>query len=121
MPSTANEREREQNKPKLQSDGAGARDGGKGTRNGTGEPGRDKPWPFRAGQYTICKVLAPLTEGYLVKVPGCELEGYIQTKAKLQPMEEIMAQIVCVSQGRVLLSAVFLEQDIELRTNQAST
>lgn len=111
MATTANEREREQTKPKLQSDGAGARDGGRGTRNGTGEPGRGQPGRFRAGQNVICQVLEPSMEGYLVSVAGCELPAYIQTKATLQPKEEILAQFVCVSQGRMLLSAIFLKPD----------
>lgn len=109
MPSTANEREREQNKPKLQSDGAGARDGGRGTRNGTGEPGRGQPGEFKAGQLVICTVLEPFMQGYLVSVSSCEMEGYIQTIATLHQNEEILCQFICVSQERVLLSPLLLK------------
>jgi hypothetical protein len=109
MPTTANERERDQDKPKLQSDGAGARDGGRRTRNGTGEPGRSQPGRFRWGQNVICRVLQPFMEGYLVIVPGSDLRGYIKTNNTLEPYQEILAQFVCVSQGRIFLVPIFLK------------
>jgi hypothetical protein len=111
MPTTASERERDEDKPKLQSDGAGARDGGRRTRNGTGEPGRGQPGRFRAGQNVICTVLEPFMDGYLLIVPGSDLNGYIKTKNTLATNQEILAQFVCVSQGRIFLVPPFLKPD----------
>lgn len=59
----------------------------------------------------ICTVLEPIMEGYLVIVPGSDLKGYIKTKNTLATNQEILAQFVCVSQGRIFLVPVFLKPD----------
>jgi hypothetical protein len=50
-------------------------------------------------------------DGYLLIVPGSDLNGYIKTKNTLATNQEILAQFVCVSQGRIFLVPPFLKPD----------
>jgi hypothetical protein len=108
VPATSNEREKEEHKPKLQSDGAGARDGGKGTRNGAGESGHDQSHPdYKPGQNITCTVIQAQRNGYLVSVPATGERGFYGTNAQLNPNETILAQYICRHSGRVMLAPIY--------------
>jgi hypothetical protein len=68
------------------------------------------PWTskmsgYKAGQNVACRVVGPEPGGYSVLIPKDNLPGFLPTDAKLKPGEEVLAQFVCVSNNRVLLSA----------------
>lgn len=108
MPATSNERENEEHKPKLQSDGAGARDGGNGSRNGAGESGHGQSHPdYKPGQNITCTVIQAQRNGYLVCVPAAGERGFYGTNALLSPNETIVAQYICRHNGRALLTPIY--------------
>lgn len=68
------------------------------------------PWTskmsgYKAGQNVACKVVRPEPGGYEVRTTKDNLPGFLPTEAKLKEGEEVLAQFVCVSNNRVLLSA----------------
>lgn len=68
------------------------------------------PWTskmsgYKAGQNVACKVVRPEPGGYEVRTTKDNLPGFLPTDAKLKEGEEVLAQFVCVSNNRVLLSA----------------
>lgn len=50
-------------------------------------------------------------EGYAVSVPGSDIKGYIKTKNTFEPNQEILAQFICVTEGRIFLVPIFLKPD----------
>lgn len=68
------------------------------------------PWTskmsgYKAGQNVACKVVRPEPGGYEVMIPKDNLKGFLPTDAILKPGEEVLAQFVCITNNRVLLSA----------------
>jgi hypothetical protein len=68
------------------------------------------PWTskmsgYKAGQNVACKVVRQEPGGYEVRTTRDNLPGFLPTEAKLKDGEEVLAQFVCVSNNRVLLSA----------------
>ncbi len=62
---------------------------------------------FRAGENLICKVIKAEPSGYEVLIVNHYLAGFLPTQALLRPGEEVLGQIVCVHNHRILLSARF--------------
>jgi len=62
---------------------------------------------FAPGQNLICKVSHAEPSGYAVIIVKDNLPGFLPTEVRLRPGEEILAQFVCVSNRRILLSSRF--------------
>jgi hypothetical protein len=70
------------------------------------------PWKmsgYKAGQNVICRISYPEPGGYAVIVSkdNDNLPGFLPTQEELKIGEEILAQFVCVSNHRILLSERF--------------
>ncbi len=68
------------------------------------------PWKatgYKAGQNVICRVVKAEADGFAVTIPKDNLPGFIRTNAHHSPGEEVLAQFVCVHNGRILLSPLF--------------
>lgn len=68
------------------------------------------PWKatgYKPGQNVVCRVLKAETDGYAVIIPKDNLPGFIRTSASHAANEEVLAQFVCIHNGRILLSPLF--------------
>jgi len=70
------------------------------------------PWQLpdlRAGQNLTCRVEQQERDGYAVTVPidKFDLPGFLPTDEALKIGQEVLAQFVCVSNNRILLSSRF--------------
>ena len=68
------------------------------------------PWKlpeFRAGQNITCRVERQERDGYAVTISKDNLPGFLPTEESLKIGEEILAQFVCVSNNRILLTTRF--------------
>ncbi len=62
---------------------------------------------YKAGQNVSAKVMGPEPGGYSVMLTKDNLPGFLPTEQKLKAGEEVLAQFVCVSNNRILLSSRF--------------
>jgi hypothetical protein len=68
------------------------------------------PWKmsgYKAGQNVICRISYAEPGGYAVVISKDGLPGFLPTQEELKIDEEILAQVVCVSNNRILLSERF--------------
>jgi hypothetical protein len=68
------------------------------------------PWKlpeFKAGQNITCRVDRPERDGYVVTISKDNLAGFLHTEEHLRVGEEVLAQFVCVSNNRILLTTRF--------------
>src|SRR5689334_3607100 len=68
------------------------------------------PWKlpeFKAGQNVICRIEKPERDGYAVTISKDKLPGFLHTEETLKIGEEILAQFVCISNNRILLTTRF--------------
>ena len=68
------------------------------------------PWKlpeYKAGQNLSCKVERQERDGYIVTISKDNRLGFLSTEEQLKIGEEILAQFVCVSNNRILLSTRF--------------
>ncbi len=68
------------------------------------------PWKlpeFRAGQNITCRVERQERDGYAVTTSKDNLPGFLPTEEPLKIGEEVLAQFVCVSNNRILLTTRF--------------
>ena len=62
---------------------------------------------FYAGQNMICRILHAEPHGYAVLLPKYNFVGVLVTEQPLEPGEEVSAQYVCRSNGKMLLQCRF--------------
>jgi hypothetical protein len=62
---------------------------------------------LKAGDQLVCKVLNAEPSGYAVTIPKLGLRAFLATESELKLGEEVFAQYVCVSNGRILLQKRF--------------
>lgn len=84
---------------KTAAGGSGAGGGGSGTIGGGGGSG------FKAGQNLVCGIVAAEPGGYTVVLKKGNLSGFLPTEVHLKRNEEVLAQFVCMHNGRVLLAS----------------
>ncbi len=68
------------------------------------------PWKlpeFRAGQNIVCRVERQEPDGYAVTISKENLPGFLPTEEPLRIGEEVLAQFVCVTNNRILLTTRF--------------
>ena len=68
------------------------------------------PWKlpeFKAGQNITCRVERQERDGYAVTITKDNLPGFLPTEEPLKIGQEILAQYVCVSNNRILLTTRF--------------
>lgn len=76
--------------------GGGGSSGGSGGKTG-----------YKAGQNVACIVVHQEKDGYSVVTEKDNLPGFIATAQIHQPGDQISAVVVCVHNGRILLSQLF--------------
>ena len=61
---------------------------------------------YMPGQNMTCVITAAEPGGYAVSVKGESIPGFVPTEVKIGLGQEIIAQFVCIVQGRMLLTAL---------------
>ncbi len=59
---------------------------------------------LRAGQNVACRVLGEEPGGYVILLTKYDLPGFLPLNCKLSIGEEVVAQVVCFHNNRVLVS-----------------
>ena len=68
------------------------------------------PWKmpeFRAGQIVTCRIEKQERDGYAVTISKDDLPGFLPSDEPLKIGQEILAQFVCISNNRILLTTRF--------------
>jgi len=77
--------------------------GGSGSSGGGGGPF------YKEGQIIACKVHYAEKDGYAVNSQKYNLPGFMKTSKILKPGDDVLGVFVCVHNGRMILSQLFLE------------
>ncbi len=79
------------------------------------------PWKlpeFRAGQNVICRIERQEPDGYAVTISKENLPGFLPSEEPLKIGEEVLAQFVCITNNRILLTTRFSSIPNEKRSVQ---
>lgn len=72
-----------------------------------GGSGNEPPPGFRAGDRIMCRVVEPEPGGYSVTILKTNQNGFVKTKAVLEPGVDVLAEFVCIYKYKVLVTLVF--------------
>jgi hypothetical protein len=62
---------------------------------------------LKAGDRIVCKITRAEPGGYALTIPKLGLQGFLPSEKKLKPGDEVLANYVCVSNGRILVQSRF--------------
>jgi len=79
------------------------------------------PWnmpDFKAGQNVVCRIERQEPDGYAVSVSKENYPGFLPTEETLKIGDEVLAQFVCITNNRILLTPRFSNISTENRSFQ---